>query len=103
MYQNLLYVVIVLLHFDVYVCMFFVLIRRPPRSTRTDRLFPYTTLFRSLVIITEWNQCRALDLARLKILLKQPLMIDLRNIYKPAELQQAGFVYHSVGRAPVGQ
>ncbi|MFC3677194.1 UDP-glucose dehydrogenase family protein [Ferrovibrio xuzhouensis] len=57
----------------------------------------------ALVIITEWNQFRALDLARLKTLLKQPLMIDLRNIYKPAELQQAGFVYHSVGRAPVGQ
>jgi len=56
----------------------------------------------ALVIITEWNQFRALDLVRLKTLLKQPLMIDLRNIYKPAEMQQAGFVYHSVGRPPVG-
>jgi len=54
-----------------------------------------------LVIITEWNQFRALDLQRLKTLLKQPLMVDLRNIYKPAEMRQAGYVYHSVGRPPV--
>ncbi len=56
----------------------------------------------AVVIITEWNQFRALDLDRLKRLLRQPLMIDLRNIYKPAEMGQAGFVYHSVGR-PVAQ
>lgn len=54
-----------------------------------------------LVIVTEWNQFRALDLDRLKGLLKQPLLVDLRNIYKPAEMQQAGFGYYSVGRPPV--
>jgi UDPglucose 6-dehydrogenase len=57
----------------------------------------------ALVIVTEWNQFRALDLARLKTLLKQPRIVDLRNIYKPAEMAQAGFVYHSVGRPPVGR
>ncbi|WP_430398867.1 UDP-glucose dehydrogenase family protein [Ferrovibrio sp.] len=55
----------------------------------------------AVVIITEWNQFRALDLDRLKQLLKQPLMIDLRNIYKPQEMSQAGFTYHSVGRPSV--
>ncbi|MBP6819487.1 UDP-glucose/GDP-mannose dehydrogenase family protein [Ferrovibrio sp. MS7] len=55
----------------------------------------------AVVIITEWNQFRALDLDRLKRLLKQPLMIDLRNIYKPQEMSQAGFTYHSVGRPSV--
>ncbi len=55
----------------------------------------------AVVIITEWNQFRALDLDRLKLLLKQPLMIDLRNIYKPQEMSQAGFTYHSVGRPSV--
>lgn len=55
----------------------------------------------AVVIITEWNQFRALDLKRLKQLLKQPLVIDLRNIYKPAEMRQAGFIYHSVGRPSV--
>ncbi|HEX6957866.1 MAG TPA: UDP-glucose/GDP-mannose dehydrogenase family protein [Ferrovibrio sp.] len=55
----------------------------------------------ALAILTEWNQFRALDLRRLKTLLKQPLMVDLRNIYKPAEMQQAGFTYHSIGRPVV--
>lgn len=54
-----------------------------------------------LVLVTEWNQFRALDLPRLKSLLKQPLLIDLRNVYKPSEMQQAGFTYYSVGRPPV--
>jgi UDPglucose 6-dehydrogenase len=51
-----------------------------------------------VVILTEWNEFRALDLARVKIALKQPLMVDLRNIYKPAQMREAGFIYVSVGR-----
>ena len=54
-----------------------------------------------VLILTEWNQFRALDLARLKKLLKRPLIVDLRSIYKPAEMRDAGFAYHSVGRPPV--
>lgn len=54
-----------------------------------------------LVIITEWNQFRALDMDRLKTLLKQPVLVDLRNIYKPADMRQAGFSYYSVGRPAV--
>lgn len=54
-----------------------------------------------LVLVTEWNQFRALDLPRVKALLKQPLLVDLRNVYKPAEMQQAGFTYYSVGRPAV--
>ena len=52
----------------------------------------------ALVIITEWNEFRALDLPRVHKLLKSPVMIDLRNIYRPAEVAAAGFVYHSIGR-----
>jgi UDPglucose 6-dehydrogenase len=52
------------------------------------------------VIVTEWNQFRALDLDRVKALLRRRLVIDLRNVYKPAEMAAAGFEYHSVGRAP---
>ena len=55
-----------------------------------------------VVILTEWNEFRALDLARMKGLLKRPLMVDLRNIYRPEEMEAAGFVYESVGR-PAGQ
>jgi UDPglucose 6-dehydrogenase len=54
-----------------------------------------------LVIITEWNQFRALDMEKLKTLLRAPVMVDLRNIYKPAEMKEAGFRYYSVGRPPV--
>jgi UDPglucose 6-dehydrogenase len=55
-----------------------------------------------VVILTEWNEFRALDLARVKSLLKQPLMIDLRNIYRPSMMAEAGFTYVSVGRMTVG-
>jgi UDPglucose 6-dehydrogenase len=51
-----------------------------------------------VVILTEWNEFRALDLAKVKAALKQPLMVDLRNIYRPAQMAQAGFRYVSVGR-----
>lgn len=53
------------------------------------------------VIITEWNEFRALDLARFKTLMTTPLMIDLRNIYRPDEMTELGIAYHSVGRASV--
>jgi len=55
----------------------------------------------ALVIITEWNEFRALDLGRVKAALRAPVMIDLRNIYSPAEMRAAGIAYTGVGRAPV--
>jgi UDPglucose 6-dehydrogenase len=52
----------------------------------------------ALVIVTEWVQFRALDLPRLKQIMKQPVVIDLRNVYRPDEMAELGFVYSSVGR-----
>jgi UDPglucose 6-dehydrogenase len=52
----------------------------------------------ALVIVTEWVQFRALDLERLKREMKQPVIVDLRNIYRRDEMQALGFVYESVGR-----
>ena len=52
----------------------------------------------ALVIVTEWNEFRALDLERVRRLLKSPVMIDLRNIYNAVEMQNAGFDYYSIGR-----
>jgi UDPglucose 6-dehydrogenase len=52
----------------------------------------------AMVIITEWDQFRALDLGRVRSLLAQPVVIDLRNIYQPAEMARRGFHYESVGR-----
>ena len=51
-----------------------------------------------VVILTEWNEFRALDLTRVKSLLRRPLMVDLRNIYRPAQMAAAGFRYVSIGR-----
>jgi UDPglucose 6-dehydrogenase len=52
----------------------------------------------ALAIVTEWDQFRALDLDRVKSLLKAPVLIDLRNIYNPDEIAAAGFQYTSIGR-----
>jgi UDPglucose 6-dehydrogenase len=52
----------------------------------------------ALAIITEWNEFRALDPARIKSLLKSPIVVDYRNIYNPAEMRAAGFHYACVGR-----
>ena len=52
-----------------------------------------------VVILTEWNEFRALDLVRLKSVLKRPVMVDLRNIYTPREMEEAGIEYYGVGRA----
>jgi UDPglucose 6-dehydrogenase len=51
-----------------------------------------------VVIVTEWTQFRALDLARLKREMAGNLFVDLRNIYSPQEIEAGGFVYESVGR-----
>ena len=53
----------------------------------------------ALVIVTEWERCRALDLDRLRDLMACPVVVDLRNIYDPEEMNQRGFVYACVGRA----
>jgi len=51
-----------------------------------------------LVVVTEWNQFRSLDIDRLKQLMREPNIIDLRNIYEPETLRAAGFKYLGMGR-----
>jgi UDPglucose 6-dehydrogenase len=51
-----------------------------------------------LVLVTEWNQFRMLDLDRVKSLMRQPIVVDLRNVYEPEPMRAAGFVYVCVGR-----
>src|SRR5882757_2935394 len=53
----------------------------------------------ALVIVTEWEQFRALDLDRLKREMARPVVVDLRNVYDPNELTERGFLYQSIGRA----
>jgi len=52
----------------------------------------------AVVFLTEWNSYRALDLKRMKAILKQPVVVDLRNIYRPSEMRAVGFRYSSIGR-----
>ena len=56
-----------------------------------------------LVLATEWNEFRALDLARLAGLLRARTMIDLRNVYDPREMAAAGWRYAGVGRGSHGR
>jgi UDPglucose 6-dehydrogenase len=57
----------------------------------------------AVVIVTEWEQFRALDLERVRDLMACAVMVDLRNIYRPEEMKEHGFTYTCVGRAPTHQ
>jgi UDPglucose 6-dehydrogenase len=57
----------------------------------------------ALVIVTEWEQFRALDLARVSDLMACPVIVDLRNVYRPEDVKKHGFAYTCVGRAPTHQ
>ncbi len=54
-----------------------------------------------LVLATEWNQFRALDLARIRKIMRRPAIVDLRNVYEPDDMQRLGFTYRCVGRRAV--
>lgn len=52
-----------------------------------------------VIILTEWNEFRALDFKQMRQCLRQPVLVDLRNIYRPEDLRAAGFTYSSIGRS----
>ena len=52
----------------------------------------------ALAILTEWQEFREPDFARMKKLLKNPVVFDGRNIYQPAQMKELGFTYYSIGR-----
>jgi UDPglucose 6-dehydrogenase len=52
----------------------------------------------ALVLITEWNEFRQLDLRRVRQLMRRPVIVDGRNIYDPALLKELGFTYRGIGR-----
>ena len=57
----------------------------------------------AVVIVTEWEQFRALDLQRVRDLMACPVMVDLRNVYRPEDMKKYGFAYSSIGRLPSKQ
>ena len=56
----------------------------------------------ALLILTEWNEFRRPDFSRMKKLLKNPVILDGRNLYEPSDMAELGFAYHSIGRLSVG-
>jgi UDPglucose 6-dehydrogenase len=72
-----------------------------PEVTYCDSPYSCATKADALVIVTEWEQFRALDFSRLKKEMAQPVIVDLRNIYRADEVAKHGFTYASVGR-PAG-
>jgi UDPglucose 6-dehydrogenase len=56
----------------------------------------------AMVVLTEWNEFRGMDLDRIKNALKHPIVVDLRNVYDPSEMAGNGFSYSCVGRASIG-
>jgi UDPglucose 6-dehydrogenase len=53
-------------------------------------------------VVTEWNEFKQLDLARLKSMMRQPVVVDGRNIYDPAVMRRHGFQYRGMGRGYAG-
>jgi UDPglucose 6-dehydrogenase len=70
-----------------------------PDVTMCDHPYSAITGADVVVIVTEWDAFRALDLKRVKELANAPVMVDLRNVYKPEDMRAAGFTYVSVGRS----
>ncbi|PKR55305.1 UDP-glucose dehydrogenase family protein [Thalassospira marina] len=56
----------------------------------------------AMVILTEWNEFRGLNLKRVKAALKSPVVVDLRNVYEPREMKENGFEYSCIGRGTIG-
>jgi UDPglucose 6-dehydrogenase len=56
----------------------------------------------AMVLLTEWNEFRGLNLKRVKESLKSPVIVDLRNVYEPSEMREKGFEYSCIGRGTIG-
>jgi UDPglucose 6-dehydrogenase len=69
-----------------------------PDVTYCDSPYSCAANADALVIVTEWEQFRALDMGRLKKEMAQPIIVDLRNVYRADEIAKHGFIYESVGR-----
>ena len=57
----------------------------------------------ALVLLTDWNEFKQLDMARIKGMMREPLLVDGRNIYDPDAMRELGFVYRGVGRGYNGE
>ena len=70
-----------------------------PKITFTDDVYDAVKGAEAVIIVTEWNEFRNLDLDKIKKLTKGKFFFDLRNIYEPAKLRKKGFKYYCIGRS----
>ena len=52
----------------------------------------------ALIIVTEWNEFKSLNMQKMRSIMRRPILIDARNIYEPAEMNRIGFIYRGMGR-----
>jgi UDPglucose 6-dehydrogenase len=69
-----------------------------PKVTYCETAYDCAEGADALVILTEWEQFRALDLERLRKVMANPVIVDLRNVYRPSDMERHGFAYTSIGR-----
>jgi UDPglucose 6-dehydrogenase len=70
--------------------------------TLCDDAYACATGAHAVAIVTEWNEFRGMDLAKLKRLMKRPILADLRNLYEPEEVEARGWTHLGVGRGRPG-
>ncbi len=70
----------------------------PPEIEYVDNAYEAAEDADCLVLMTEWNQYRALDLERIRKTMREPVFVDLRNVYEPEKMRQVGFRYTGIGR-----
>jgi UDPglucose 6-dehydrogenase len=56
----------------------------------------------ALILVTEWNEFRQLDMGRMARTMRQPMLFDARNIYDPVQMKELGFRYRGIGRGYEG-
>jgi UDPglucose 6-dehydrogenase len=69
-----------------------------PEVTMMDDPYKLAEGCDALVVVTEWNEFKNLDLAKVRAAMKTPVLFDGRNIYEPAEMRALGFTYRGIGR-----
>jgi UDPglucose 6-dehydrogenase len=82
----------------------------PAAAEQASKLYPTVEMCKdayavaegadAVVLMTEWNQFRNLDLGRIRDALRQPVFVDGRNVYEPARMEALGFTYEGIGRLP---
>jgi UDPglucose 6-dehydrogenase len=73
----------------------------PPGVTYSESPYAAAADADGVVLVTEWNEFKLLNLERLRAVMRRPVVFDGRNLWEPERMRRLGFEYHSIGRKPV--